>query len=216
MPSYTVVVKDTSPILSYRGSWSAGSSRDGLADQYLQSTFTLTQTSGDTMSMQFFGSAVAIIGAKRGNHGNYQVQVDTALYPSATGASNQDLFNQTLFSASLGMGLHNLTLTNSESKFFDVDYVTFDTSIGTANEELIVNTFPATHPSFVYSPSSSWAEPGAVGAFTGSSGRATSDPSASATFTFQVSDENTLSLEVIAETISKGNDYSALNLTLYQ
>ncbi|CAA7260610.1 unnamed protein product [Cyclocybe aegerita] len=185
MPSYTVVVKDTSPILSYRGTWLAGSSRDGLADQYLQSTFTLTETSGDTMSMQFFGSAVTIIGAKRGNHGNYQVQVDTAIYPPATGASNQELFNQTLFSASLATGLHNLTLTNSESKFFDVDYVSFDTSIGTPSEELIVNTFHATHPSFVYSPSSAWAEPGVVGAFTGSSGRATADPSASAAFTFQ-------------------------------
>jgi len=59
------------------------------------------------MSFTFFGTSVGIYGAKRGNHGPYQVQVDNQQYPVGNGVATPDAFNQTLFSTNLQKGLHN-------------------------------------------------------------------------------------------------------------
>ena len=75
------------------------------------------------MSFTFFGTSVGIYGAKRGNHGPYQVQVDNHQYPVGNGVATPDAFNQTLFSTNLQKGLHTVTLTNAANAYVDVDYV---------------------------------------------------------------------------------------------
>ncbi|KAF8972312.1 hypothetical protein BDZ97DRAFT_1913525 [Flammula alnicola] len=167
MPSFSTVVEDTSPILEYGGSWRAGTSLDDQsADQYTQSSFTLTQAAGSTMTFKFNGTSVGVF-----------------VPPN----SSQALFNQTLFSAVVQPGLHTLTVTNKAATFLDIDYVAFETSVGNYNESLISNTFQDDHPLFVYTPSASWTTPDIVGSFVGGSGHATTDQSAMLNLTFQVS-----------------------------
>jgi hypothetical protein len=173
-------------MLVYSANWRAGTSEsDGSADQYTQSSFTLTQTAGDSMSFRFYGTSIGVFGAKRSNHGNYEVQIDGTSYPTFNGQSPAAEFNQSLFSSNMDLGLHNLTIINEGSTFIDVDYVTFGTNIGNDDEDLIVNTFQDTHPSFTYTPPSAWTTPAMVGTFQGGSGHATSQPSAKGTLTFQ-------------------------------
>lgn len=81
--------------------------------------------------------------------------------------------------------------------------VTFDSSVGTDGEDLIVNTYQDTHPSFSYTPASAWHTPSNVGFFVGGSGQcvikppiariyanskssSTSQTKTTATFSFQV------------------------------
>ncbi|PPQ90545.1 hypothetical protein CVT25_015859 [Psilocybe cyanescens] len=172
MPSFTTVIEDTSPLLVYSANWGAGKSEtDTKADQYTQSSFTLTQTNGASMSFSFYGSSVAVYGARRGNHGSYNAKVDSSAALPFSGQSNTDQFNQTMFTANVNLGLHNLSITNGDNTFFDVDYVTFESSVGKDDEDLIVNTYQDTHPAFSYTPSSAWNTPSNVGTFLGGSGQ---------------------------------------------
>ncbi|KAF8876706.1 hypothetical protein CPB84DRAFT_1689013 [Gymnopilus junonius] len=190
MPSFLTVVKDTSPLLVYSSSWQAGlSESDGSLDQYTQSSFTDTQAQGSSVTFKFYGSSVGVYGAKRGNHGNYMVSLDGNASPTLNGEANPALFNQTLYSQGMMLGFHNLTVTNKANNFLDIDYIAFETSVGNDNEPLIVNAYHDSHPAFSYAPSSAWStSPDNVGTFSGASGHATSQTSATATFTFQVSD----------------------------
>ncbi|PPQ90563.1 LOW QUALITY PROTEIN: hypothetical protein CVT25_015877 [Psilocybe cyanescens] len=193
MPFFPVVIEDTSPMLAFSPTdWRAGVSGDSQLDH--QSSYLLTQTDGATISLDFYGSSVQIFGSKRSYHGEYKVQLDKNPYQSFSGLSYTELFQQSLFSANFTLGDHEVRISNQNITFTDVDYITFQTSAGKENETLIVNTFEDGHPSFKYAPSSSWKTPDKAGTFIGSTGHyralthpsATTDPLASANFTFHV------------------------------
>ncbi|KAF4621263.1 hypothetical protein D9613_000224 [Agrocybe pediades] len=189
MPSLVTVVEDTSPILLYSANdWKAGtSSSDTLADQYTLSSFTLTKTSGASLHFPFFGNSVQVYGAKRANHGVYVAQLDGSVSPPMNGSSSSDLFQQLLYSSDVPLGVHSLTVTNQDNAFFDVDYVTFKTIVGTDNEDLIVNAYQDSHPAFNYTPSAAWStSPTMVGTFSGGTGHSTSSPSAVGVLKFEV------------------------------
>ncbi|KAJ3502522.1 hypothetical protein NLJ89_g8848 [Agrocybe chaxingu] len=184
MPSFTVYLEDTSPMLVYSERWQAGTSDDRFLDRYSQNSFMTTQNPGETMNLQFFGSSVQVVGSKRSNHGNYEVQVDGGLPLSFNGHATPEIFGESLFGASdLGPGHHFLTLKNVGNNYSDIDYVTFQDNVGVTNEQLLVNTFQAAHPSFVYWPKSSWTNYAPAGP--ASFGWGTSDRDASVVFTFQ-------------------------------
>ncbi|KAF9568214.1 hypothetical protein CPC08DRAFT_802714 [Agrocybe pediades] len=174
MPSLVTVVEDTSPILLYSANdWRAGSSADDKsAEKYTLSSFTLTQTSGASLRLPFFGNSIQVYGAKRSNHGIYFAQLDGNVSPTMNGSSSSDLFQQLLYSSDVPIGLHTLTVINQENQFFDVDYVTFKTIVGTDNEDLIVNAYQDSHPAFTYTPSTAWStSPTMVGTFSGGTGQ---------------------------------------------
>ena len=95
--------------------------------RYSDGTFTLTQDNGANASFAFFGTGVQIYGAKRSNHGLYQVTIDSVVYPSVTGAAPvTPLFQTSLFSTiALHPGYHTVTITNLQALFLDVDFVCF-------------------------------------------------------------------------------------------
>jgi hypothetical protein len=64
---------------------------------------------------------VSIFGAKRGNHGLYQVTLDGTTSPEVTGAGDQ--FQTSLYSATVQKGMHTVTMVNRENKFLDIDFV---------------------------------------------------------------------------------------------
>lgn len=145
MPLLTTVFEDTSPLLVYSSNWRAGTSADDPSadkydpqtctgeivlidgtwfhDRYSQSSFTVTQTAGASVSLNFYGTSVTVFGARRGNHGNYGASIDNLTSTTQVGHAAPDQFNQVLYSANVSPGSHNMTITNSENQFFDVDYV---------------------------------------------------------------------------------------------
>lgn len=79
------------------------------------------------MNLAFNGTGVSLIGARRGNHGLYSVNIDGTQSTPVNGSANSDLFNQTLFEInSLQKGAHNLVLTNQQADFLDIDYVGYN------------------------------------------------------------------------------------------
>lgn len=133
-----------------------------------------------------------IFGAKRDNHGAYQVTLDGTDQGPFEGSLNPAQFQTALFSASsLQPGPHTITLTNQEAKFLDLDYVcdignasitfinfetlfqvTWQNTIGNADEDLIVNTVDDGNDDFQYSPASGWStNPLNAGTFLGGTGQ---------------------------------------------
>ncbi|KAJ7218090.1 hypothetical protein GGX14DRAFT_599650 [Mycena pura] len=179
MPQYNTTIEDYSPIISYSSDWSAGSSKDGLADLYSDSSFTLTQTNSGTASFIFNGTSFMIFGAKRGNHGFYEVSVDGQVFPPENGQSaDPGLFQVPLFTSPLlSQGLHTVTLTNQGSTFVDIDFITLQSSVGEDSEQLGVTTVQDTDPSFVYYPPEEWGtNPPSLGTYSGSTGHGTASP----------------------------------------
>uniref|UniRef100_A0A8H7Y2I2 Transmembrane protein n=1 Tax=Psilocybe cubensis TaxID=181762 RepID=A0A8H7Y2I2_PSICU len=199
MPSFPVVIEDTSPMLAFSPTdWRAGVSGDSQLDH--QSSYLLTQTDGATISLDFYGSSVHIYGSKRSYHGPYKVQLDKNPYQTFNGLSYTELFQQSLFSANMTLGDHEIRISNQNITFTDVDYIEFQTSVGNVNETLIVNTFQDGHSSFRYAPPTSWRIPDKAGTFIGGTGHATTDPLASANFTFTF-----LNSQPFSHSISKGD-----------
>ena len=85
----------------------------------------VTKQPSETASFTFNGTSIEIFGAKRGNHGFYQVNVDSTLYPTGNGhADDPGLFQTSLFAATnLSQGLHHVTVSNQGSTYFDIDFV---------------------------------------------------------------------------------------------
>lgn len=190
MPSFVTTIEDFSPVIVYSPDWGQGSSQsDPLASSYSSSSFFATNTNGGTASFTFNGTGVELFGAKRSNHGLYQVTLDGKTFPAASGESTNATFQQTLFSQTgLTQGLHTVILENdgASGQFVDLDYITWYGNIGESDEPLSVITVQDDDSSFVYSPSDAWSDtPPNLGFFSGSSGHATSTPGASLTYTFQ-------------------------------
>lgn len=81
------------------------------------------------MSFSFNGTAVEIFGAKRGNHGDYQITIDNVTSTSP-GRTDPDVLKTSLFSISnLAQGFHTVTLTNKPTdnnhNFVNIDFVSF-------------------------------------------------------------------------------------------
>ncbi|KAJ7346583.1 hypothetical protein DFH08DRAFT_1006197 [Mycena albidolilacea] len=189
MPQYNTTIEDYSPIISYSAGWSSGGSADSLADLYSDSSFTLTQTDGETATFSFNGTGFSIFGAKRQNHGLYAVMIDgNAFSPDNGQAPDPGQFQAPLFiSPPLNQSLHVVTLTNIGNSFVDIDFITFQSSVGADNERLIVNTVQDNDPAFVYTPPNSWGlNPPNLGTYSGSSGHGTETPGTFMTYTFEV------------------------------
>ncbi|KIK67485.1 hypothetical protein GYMLUDRAFT_1020713 [Collybiopsis luxurians FD-317 M1] len=194
MPSFTSTIEDFSPAIIYSPDWKQGSSSsDNLASSYSASSFFATNTNGGTASFTFNGTGIELFGAKRGNHGLYQVTIDGTQFAAASGqASDPGIFQTSLFSKTdLTQGLHTVVLENqgSSGQFVDLDFITWHGNIGQSNEQLSVATVEDDSSSFVYSPNNAWfTNPDNLGFFSGSSGHVTTTPGAFFTYTFSVRD----------------------------
>ncbi|KAF8992152.1 hypothetical protein BDQ17DRAFT_1254213 [Cyathus striatus] len=133
---------------------------DITRSRYSMGSFTVTNMSGSSMTFVYYGYDIHIYGAKRSNHGNYSVYIDNGVISYSGNGFDPDngVFQQPLFSPSTPMsnGLHNVTLTNDEDKYLDVDFVTWQTSVGEDDEQLLTNIFDDMHSAFTYFPPSSW------------------------------------------------------------
>ncbi|KAF8971160.1 hypothetical protein BDZ97DRAFT_1753486 [Flammula alnicola] len=194
MPTLSTTIEDTSPVIIYSGNgggdWTAGTSRqDPFADQYSQSSFMVTQVDRADVSFTFYGTGVQLYGAKRPNHGPYQISIDSFVYPQVNGSDPDDpgTFQTALFSTvALNNGYHTVRMTNLGTAFLDIDFITWQTPVGLANESLMAMTVQDSDPSFKYMPASVWnANPSNLGMFSGGSGHVTSTAGAWVEYTFE-------------------------------
>ncbi|KAJ8495396.1 hypothetical protein ONZ45_g12880 [Pleurotus djamor] len=178
MPLLTITVDDPCPLLAYSPTgWTQGTSQsDNKASSYYLTTFHPTNRDQSSVSFTFNGTGVQIFGARRGNHGNFQITIDNNAFPSISGASAQDKFQDSLFSTTaLTQGLHTLTLTNQPTdgnhNFVDIDFITWQSNIGKDDDQLVVRTVQDMDPAFVYQPANAWTSaPDHIGLFSGGTG----------------------------------------------
>lgn len=188
MPRFNTTIEDYSPLISFDANWSAGSSSDSKANLYSDSSFTLTQADGASASFGFNGTRVAVFGSKRQNHGFFQVAVDGNVVSVVTGqVPDPGQFQVPLFSSGLlSEGFHTVKVTNQGATFLDIDFITYESSVGGDTEQLVVNTIQDTDPAFTYLPLRSWGTnvPN-IGTYSGSSGHGTATPGAFMTYNFR-------------------------------
>jgi hypothetical protein len=156
-------VDDVSPLLIYSDGWSDTNTGDSEFINYANKTFHATQVQGASMTLQFFGTAIYVAGAKRFNHVcelvrllnvfyitlMYQDQFTATLDNSASigngFASHPGEFEQILFSQTgLESTYHTLVMTDTPTRndrpFLDIDYVEFTTG-DDSNRFMIVTSY---------------------------------------------------------------------------
>jgi hypothetical protein len=143
-------VDDVSPLLIYSDGWSDTNTGDSEFINYANETFHATQMQGASMTLQFFGTAIYVAGAKRGNHvsdpahfldvlyrtfafqDQFTATVDDNASIRNSFAPDPGLYKQILFSQTgLESTYHTLvmtdTFTRNDRPFLDIDYVEFTT-----------------------------------------------------------------------------------------
>jgi beta-galactosidase GanA len=106
-PSFSYTYDDTASALGYSGSWSHVSNQGYTGGDYKQ-TESFSDTTGDSMSVSFTGTAVQWIAPTANNHGIADVYLDGNKVATVDGYSSGTDFQQVLYSAS---GLANTTHT---------------------------------------------------------------------------------------------------------
>ncbi|KAH6901885.1 hypothetical protein BKA70DRAFT_1196588 [Coprinopsis sp. MPI-PUGE-AT-0042] len=184
MPS--LIVEDIAPFLSY----SPRDWRLGTTDLIRSSggSITATDVEGATVSFSFYGTGVGIYGSTRPRYGGYQVLVDGRPYEVQSGRSDREIWQQPLFTVGdLPKGDHTVVLRNVEAKLRDLDYFTWEPSIGNDDEPVTIQTVQDSHPSFTYDPPEKWTTDAPnVQAYSGGTGHATNHITATARLRFKV------------------------------
>ncbi|KAF5328847.1 hypothetical protein D9619_011703 [Psilocybe cf. subviscida] len=179
MPLLTTTIEDSAPVLVYSGSgggdWTAGTSKaDSSIDEYSQSSYMVTNVVNANVSFSFYGTGVQIYGAKRQQHGSFQITIDGLVYTPQNGASVNPVFQTALFSTvALNEGYHTVTMANLGAGL-DIDFLTWQTPVGKTDEGLLTWTDQDTVSSFAYNPASAWGfSPTNAGMFSGGSAHVT-------------------------------------------
>jgi beta-galactosidase GanA len=142
---------DTSPNLAYSGSWSHVSDQPYTGGDY-QNTESFSDTTGDSVSVTFTGTAVQWIAATANNHGIADVSLDGKQVATVDGYSPATNFQQVEYSASgLADTTHTLTITVSGQKnpasggtYVSVDAINLPTVAQAADYYPVVPQAPGT------------------------------------------------------------------------
>lgn len=116
-------VNDTSSALVYRGSWSYAGSRDYANDN--QGDVHWTRKNGDSASLTFYGTGIAIISEKYSDEGQVSVQIDGGSeYIANAYYAGARMSGQVVYSTNdLPLGLHTLKLSKVSGKYMLLDSV---------------------------------------------------------------------------------------------
>ncbi|KAG9217741.1 hypothetical protein CCMSSC00406_0003570 [Pleurotus cornucopiae] len=190
MPRVNHTIDDRSPLIRYApaGTWSLGSKTgDPLASRYSNNgTFTLCTTAGSSATFTFNGTGIWIHGARRSNHGPYEVNLDNDV-KRFDGFQAVEDFATPLFSAdNLFDGLHTVSITNRRDTsnarpFLDIDFITWTAEVQNASASQVV--IPHTAGAFQYEPASAWNQPVSAG-FNSTTAHFTTTTNAEASLTF--------------------------------
>ncbi|KAF8062296.1 hypothetical protein FPV67DRAFT_1507922 [Lyophyllum atratum] len=197
IPSFTtmtgvdITIDDESPLIRYQplGAWSShNSSTDEVANNFYGKTYTQTQQPGATMFFAFEGTAVAVYGSKNVNHGNYTVDIDgnNRRQSGKSSVATQSVEYQApiFVSSILSPGPHTLTLLSLENAAFDIDYITWTSSVNRDKGGPLVRlVIDDVDPAFQFQ-TNEWATPPNLSNFSNNTGHAASQLGAFINFTF--------------------------------
>ncbi|WWC91691.1 uncharacterized protein L201_006637 [Kwoniella dendrophila CBS 6074] len=139
-----ITIDDNSPQFQYyskSNGWIQDHRADNWTVDYFKQTFMGTYTQGDYVSLTFNGTAIAVYGARRSNHGYYATKLDDGAMTFQNANSGPPKFQTVIFQAAgLSPNIeHTLTMTNTPDKnnlpvkageqwWFDVDYAVITTA----------------------------------------------------------------------------------------
>ncbi len=150
-PSFGYTYDDTDPALHYTGTWTHASNQSFTGGDY-KDTESYSDTTGDSMSVTFTGTAVQYIAPTTYNHGIADISLDGGPVTAVDGYSSGTDFQQVLYSASgLPDTTHTLTITVSGQKnpassgtFVSVDAINVPTAAQQADYYPTVPQQPGT------------------------------------------------------------------------
>lgn len=124
---------DTDPALQYTGNWSHVANQSYTGGDY-QNTESFSNTAGDSMTVNFTGTAIHWIGSKTNNHGYADVYVDGVKQATVDASGSQS--QAVLFSRSgLAAGPHTLKIvvdgthaSGSTDNFVSIDAIDVPTA----------------------------------------------------------------------------------------
>ncbi|KAF5361544.1 hypothetical protein D9757_012082 [Collybiopsis confluens] len=149
-------IDDSSPLITYEGTWNANSPTDPGLHEYYQSTSTDSWTPSSNASCSFNGTAIYIYGGRRSNYGKFIISLDgeessgSAFNPSVLGTSEL-LFHK----EGMKQGWHTVVITNNGTgaqSGLDIDFITWTSDIITNSSSA---TVASTSISTSVSPSAS-------------------------------------------------------------
>ena len=128
---FLFTVDDSSPLISYTGSWLDTPANDPLVANYTGASFHTTNAAASIATLKFNGTGVWFYGAHRPEYGNYSITVDGQTVANGTTSSSTPVFDQLLgASLNLSMGEHTAVLSNVGGGSIDLDALIFETQIG--------------------------------------------------------------------------------------
>ncbi|EJD03095.1 uncharacterized protein FOMMEDRAFT_156465 [Fomitiporia mediterranea MF3/22] len=199
MPAFNTTIDDVSPLITYLPleSWHFNTQEnDNYSTAYANGTATLTSTQGATATFTFNGTGVWLYGAKRPNHGTYSVLLDRVQkFTGLSGSRSDGLrdlnargneFQAVLWGISnLSPGPHEVVITNEEAAYLDIDFITWESVIGTVSSPMNSSVLL---PSDFKTNGAGWGTASTNSALNATSGIYTDAPGDSVIINFQVCD----------------------------
>lgn len=186
MASFTLVVEDGSPLISYSpaGAWDDIVNDDVLLS-YSGRSLHSTATRGATANFTFNGTGVKFFGAYRPGYGAYTLTVDGVEVANGNAESATLNVRQTLGAVSgLEYGEHTAVLTAVGDGTIDLDWIEMETRVGPDGSKVSAETIDDSNSRISYLPTSeSWALNQSP-IFMGGGIHFSNNPAASASLTF--------------------------------
>jgi len=169
MASFNVSADDSSPLILYgpAGAWTDAPSNDTSAPSYFQQSRHTSSSNGASATIQFSGTGIWFFGAKMPTYGPYNISIDGQSV--AGNAHSQNASFQQLLGGQSGLtnGSHTAVITNTgTNSLIDLDWVVFETQIGSANSTITATTIDDSSPAIAYLPTpADWSADPAQGSF---------------------------------------------------
>ena len=131
---YRHTVDDSSPLITYAGSWLDTPANDTLAANYTWSSLHTTAVPGASVSFSFNGTGIWFYGGHRPGYGNYTLSVDGRTVADGSASAANPVFDQLLGgSSNLTSAEHTAVLASLGGGPVDLDYLVFEGDIGSGN-----------------------------------------------------------------------------------
>jgi len=185
MASFSLVVEDCSPLISYSpvDAW-VDTPDDPLSTIYSGRSFHATTARGATLTFPFNGTGVRFFGGHRPDYGNFTLAVDGQVVQSGTARGDTATARHLLAGATnLPDGPHTAVLTSTGGGM-DVDWIEMVPHIGASGEKISASVVDDTDSRFTYLPSDDAWRVTQGTAFTGGTVHFSSNPDAQASLKF--------------------------------
>jgi hypothetical protein len=186
MASFSLVVEDSSPLISYApdGAW-VDTIDDPLIASYSGRSLHKTTAQGATVTFNFNGTGVRFLGGRRPGYGNYTLTVDKKVVQTGTARNQTPSLRNVLGAVSdLPDGPHTAVLTTNGGGGVDLDWIEVAPRIGAAGSKISASVIDDTDSRITYLPSDDAWSVSRGPAFTGQTVHSSNNADATATVKF--------------------------------